>query len=134
MYAVDSLFHHMAREKFEDYRSRVFRSQGIALYADNSRRAFLSENSAIWLTDNWYDPVPVEGGQAWWAGPTKKSVIHIRRANNEKYLTFDIIVISGVRYERILICEKDALKPLPTRRIEREFELLLLRQPGSSRS
>ena len=75
LYAVDSLFHQIAREKFNTYRTNIFHSQGIVRYADNSRRAFVSGDSAIWLSDNWYDPVSVEGGQAWWAGPTKKSVI-----------------------------------------------------------
>ena len=117
LYAVDSLFHHMARESFAIYRTNVMRSQGVERYANNSRRAFMSGESAIWLSDNWYDPVAVEGGHAWWAGPKVKSVVHIRRTSNEKFLTFDVIVISGIAYENILVCDKIALKPLRTRRV-----------------
>ena len=117
LYALDLLFYNMAQERFAAYRSNILRSQGIERYAGNSRQAFVSGESAIWLSDNWYDPVPIEGGHAWWAGPTVKSVVHVRRASDEKYLTFDIIVISGIAYESIVVLDKTMVRKLSTRRV-----------------
>jgi hypothetical protein len=116
LYTVDLLFHQIVRESFAAYRTSVIRLQGVDRYADNSRRAFISGESAIWLSDNWYDPVAIDGGHAWWAGPSVKSVVHVRRAGPEKYLTFDVIVISGIAYESIEVLDKNMSRILPTQR------------------
>ena len=119
LYAVNSLFYNIACAKFAAYRANLVRSQGVERYADNSRRAFISGDSAIWLSDNWYDPVAIEEGYAWWAGPTVKSLVHVRRANNEKYLTFDVVMVSGIKYQNIVLFNNNMLKRLPTQRIQR---------------
>lgn len=118
LYALDLLFYQMARERFTAYRSKIAGSLGVERYTDNSRRAFISGDSAIWLPENWYDPVPVDGGYAWWAGPQRKSVVHVRRTNGEKYLTFEVIVINGIAYKSIVFFDSKTWKKLPMRFVQ----------------
>jgi hypothetical protein len=106
LYAFDALFHQIAKDRFLDYRRMVEDTIAPWSYPDDSRRAYFSEGSGVWLTENWHDPEISEGKTAWWAGPGCRSNIRVRRARGEKYLRFDILVWNGVTIDDLSVVAK----------------------------
>ena len=103
LYAFDMLLHQIAKERFDQYRQQVFAHVTLWSYPDDSRRAFASGQTGVWLTENWYDPEENNGEIAWWAGPVVNSSVRIRRNANQKFLKFNVSVVNGINYGDISV-------------------------------
>jgi Sulfotransferase family len=97
LYNFDSVLYQATRESFANYASAIQRTILPWEYPNNSIRAFHHDDCGIWLTDNWHPPEFAENRYSWWSGPTTKSEIRFKRKPHHRILSFDVIVVNGIR-------------------------------------
>jgi hypothetical protein len=119
LYAFDALLWQIGRERFIDYRSKVHEKLAPWSWPDNSRRAYVRGGDGIWLSENWYDPEMSGDMIAWWAGPKPCSIVRFKRSDQDQFLTFNVIVVNGIRHEDICIYAKKDFSKLNVERTAR---------------
>lgn len=126
LYAFDSLLHLAAREAFAKYRDDVHAALSSCPYPANSRRAFVEEDTGVWLVKNFYAP-DVDGDKNyWWSGPTTQSQVRIRRREAQRFLRFDVNVVNGISPEQIELFVGAEFRKLEVRLLRRSNSLTVI--------
>jgi hypothetical protein len=112
LYDLDNVFWALAYEKFTAWRASVLDKATPWSHPANSRLAFLDGESGIWLRENWHDPALSGDVKQWWAGPGQASRVTFRRGANERFLHFEVDVVSGVAWADIQVVSSVTMKPL----------------------
>lgn len=114
-FAVDSLLWSMARQRYADWRDALLSRSPVTGDAAPGMRAWASDGAGVWLVRDWHPPEQsVDGGIDWWAGPGLFPRIRLRRGPHRS-LRFDVAVLLGVHWDRILLLREEGLDEVPFR-------------------
>lgn len=113
LYAIDRLLHEVARERFAQYKEEIHSAILPWRYPENSTRAHYSQDSGVWLIQNWHEPEQGKGGREWWFGPATMGQVRIRRTDKQSRLSFVVNVVNGISLNDIEIRARDSRMRLP---------------------
>lgn len=111
--SLDASLWASAREHFAAWRQEVLDKATPWSFPKDSRLAYRNGDSGVWLRDNWRDPLFSGDVKQWWAGPGQLSRVAFRRSVNERFLHFDVVVVSGLNRVDIQALNPETLRPLP---------------------
>lgn len=129
LYAYDTLLHQVACEAFAKYRDHVHQSVSPWSHPAHSRRAYVDQETGVWLVKNWGAPEFHRQVLHWWSGPTTQSEIWVRRRADQQFLCFDVNVVNGVRPDQIEVYSGEAFRKLDVRVVSRSDCLTVLGVP-----
>jgi hypothetical protein len=115
LYALDLYLWRVARERFAQYRAKVMPSP----LAKNSRCAFLKNESGVWCTAGWHNPIQSSVGTEHIAGPGLTSELTVVCSVGEEYLRFKIGVLIGIGVNEMVFFRKRGMERL-TPKIEQQ--------------
>jgi hypothetical protein len=111
--SLDGALWALACEHFAAWRDGVLEKATPWSFPNDSRVAYRDGDSGIWLRDNWRDPLVSNNVRQWWAGPGQVSRVAYRRRDNQRFLHFDVAVVSGLSRVDIQALNHKTLEPLP---------------------
>jgi hypothetical protein len=124
-FAVDSLLWGMARRRYADWRDALLSRSPATGDAAPGMRAWESDGAGVWLVRDWHPPEQsADGGIDWWAGPGLFPRIRLKRGSCCS-LRFDVMVLLGVHWDRILLLREEGMDEVPFRgALDREAQVV----------